>query len=64
VIERNVSQFDADVRANAGYLYTTWWGPQDGLRAGIGVATFIVQRPDIANGVYDIHWLEKFLGKP
>ena len=23
VIERNVSQFDADVRANAGYLYTT-----------------------------------------
>ena len=39
------------VQWNAGYLYTTWWGPQDGLRAGLGLATFIVQRPDIASGV-------------
>jgi len=39
------------VQYNAGYLYTTYWGPQDGLRGGIGLATFIVQRPDIASGV-------------
>jgi palmitoyl transferase len=39
------------IQWNAGYLYTTWWGPQDGLRAGIGLAAFIVQRPDIASGV-------------
>ena len=39
------------VQWNLGYSYTTWWGPQDGLRAGIGISTFIVQRPDIASGV-------------
>lgn len=39
------------VQWNAGYLYTAWWGPQDGLRGGLGIATFMVQRPDIASGV-------------
>ena len=39
------------VQWNAGYLYSTYWGRQDGLRAGLGLATFIVQRPDIASGV-------------
>ena len=39
------------VQHNLGYLYSTYWGPQDGLRAGIGIAPFIVQRPDIASGV-------------
>ena len=39
------------IQWNAGYLYTAWWGPQDGLRGGLGVATLIVQRPDIASGV-------------
>jgi palmitoyl transferase len=39
------------VQWNAGYLYTTYWGPQDGLRGGLGFAAFIVQRPDIASGV-------------
>ena len=39
------------VQWNAGYLYTAWWGSQDGLRGGLGVAAFIVQRPDIASGV-------------
>ena len=39
------------VQWNVGYMYNTWWGPQDGLRAGVGVAAFIVQRPDIANGI-------------
>ena len=24
----------------------------------------LVRQPDIANGRYDIHWLEKFLAKP
>ncbi len=33
------------------YSYPTFWGPQDGLRAGLGYAAFIVQRPDIAGGV-------------
>jgi lipid IVA palmitoyltransferase len=39
------------VQWNLGYLYTTYWGPQDGAQAGLGVAAFIVQRPDIASGV-------------
>ena len=39
------------IQWNAGYMYTAWWGPQDGLRGGLGVAAFIVQRPDIASGV-------------
>jgi len=39
------------VEWNAGYAYTTFWGPQDGLKAGLGFAAFIVQRPDIASGV-------------
>ncbi len=39
------------IQWNAGYLYSTYWGPQDGLRGGLGVATFIVQRPDIAGGI-------------
>jgi lipid IVA palmitoyltransferase len=39
------------VEWNAGYAYTAFWGSRDGLRAGLGYAAFIVQRPDIANGV-------------
>ena len=39
------------VQHNLGYLYSTYWGPRDGLRAGLGIAPFIVQRPDIASGV-------------
>ena len=39
-----------NVQWNAGYAYTTFWGPQDGLRAGLGYTALIVQRPDIANG--------------
>jgi palmitoyl transferase len=39
------------IQWNAGYYYSTYWGPQDGLRGGLGVATFFVQRPDIASGV-------------
>ena len=39
------------IQWNAGYLYTAWWGPQDGLRGGLGITTFIVQRPDIASGI-------------
>lgn len=30
------------VQWNAGYAYTTFWGPQDGLRAGLGFSTFII----------------------
>ncbi|MEO8135471.1 MAG: phospholipid:lipid A palmitoyltransferase [Betaproteobacteria bacterium] len=39
------------VQWNVGYSYTAFWGPQDGLRAGLGYGAFIVQRPDIASGV-------------
>ena len=39
------------VQWNVGYAYTAYWGPQDGLRAGLGYGAFIVQRPDIASGV-------------
>ena len=39
------------VQWNLGYLYSTYWGPQDGLQAGLGIAPFIVQRPDIASGI-------------
>ncbi|MEO7760428.1 MAG: phospholipid:lipid A palmitoyltransferase [Casimicrobiaceae bacterium] len=39
------------IQWNVGYLYSTYWGPQDGLQPGIGIASFIVQRPDIASGV-------------
>ena len=39
------------VQWNLGYLYSTYWGPQDGLQASIGIAPFIVQRPDIAGGI-------------
>ncbi|MFS8085256.1 MAG: phospholipid:lipid A palmitoyltransferase [Acidobacteriota bacterium] len=39
------------VQWNAGYLYSTYWGPQDAVRGGLGIATFVVQRPDIAGGV-------------
>lgn len=39
------------VQWNGGYAYTTYWGRQDGVRAGLGYAAFIVQRPDIAGGV-------------
>ena len=39
------------VQWNLGYLYSTYWGPQDGLQGGLGIAPFIVQRPDIASGI-------------
>jgi palmitoyl transferase len=39
------------VQYNVGYLYSTYWGAQGGLQAGLGIAPFLVQRPDIASGV-------------
>lgn len=39
------------VQWNTGYMYTTFWDPQDGLRADLGYAAFIVRGPDIASGV-------------
>jgi lipid IVA palmitoyltransferase len=39
------------IQWNLGYLYSTYWGPQDGLQGGLGIAPFIVQRPDIASGI-------------
>jgi acetyl-CoA carboxylase biotin carboxylase subunit len=36
----------------------------EGIETTIPLFVDLVQQPDIANGVYDIHWLEKFLQKP
>jgi len=36
----------------------------DGIETTIPLFVDLVGQPDIANGVYDIHWLEKFLQKP
>ena len=37
--------------------------PRGSRRLGLVFAD-LVQQPDIANGLYDIHWLEKYLQKP
>jgi len=36
----------------------------DGIQTTIPLFADLVKQPDIANGIYDIHWLEKFLQKP
>jgi acetyl-CoA carboxylase biotin carboxylase subunit len=36
----------------------------EGIETTIPLFTDLVQQPDIANGLYDIHWLEKYLQKP
>jgi acetyl-CoA carboxylase biotin carboxylase subunit len=35
----------------------------DGIETTIPLFSRLVQEPDVANGAYDIHWLEKFLQK-
>ena len=35
----------------------------DGIETTIPLFTELVRQPDIVNGMYDIHWLERFLGK-
>jgi acetyl-CoA carboxylase biotin carboxylase subunit len=35
-----------------------------GIETTIPLFSELVEQPDIANGLYDIHWLEKFLQKP
>ena len=36
----------------------------DGIETTIPLFADLVNEPDIANGLYDIHWLERFLQKP
>jgi acetyl-CoA carboxylase, biotin carboxylase subunit len=36
----------------------------DGIQTTIPLFAELVKQPDIADGMYDIHWLEKFLQKP
>ncbi|MEQ8824993.1 MAG: acetyl-CoA carboxylase biotin carboxylase subunit [Filomicrobium sp.] len=36
----------------------------DGIETTIPLFSELIRQPDIANGMYDIHWLEKFLSKP
>jgi len=36
----------------------------DGIETTIPLFTELVRHPDIANGLYDIHWLEKYLSQP
>ena len=35
----------------------------DGIETTIPLFQELVSQPDIVNGMYDIHWLEKHLGK-
>jgi acetyl-CoA carboxylase, biotin carboxylase subunit len=35
----------------------------DGIETTIPLFNDLIRQPDIANGVYDIHWLEKYLAK-
>jgi acetyl-CoA carboxylase biotin carboxylase subunit len=36
----------------------------DGVETTIPLFSDLLEQPDIANGIYDIHWLENFLQKP
>jgi len=36
----------------------------DGIETTIPLFSELIRQPDIANGMYDIHWLEKYLTKP
>jgi acetyl-CoA carboxylase, biotin carboxylase subunit len=36
----------------------------EGIETTIPLFADLVKQPDVANGLYDIHWLEKFLQKP
>ncbi len=35
---------------NLGYAWNTYWGPRDGLQAGLGYTAFLMSRTDIASG--------------
>ncbi len=35
----------------------------DGVETTIPLFNELIRQPDVVNGLYDIHWLEKFLGK-
>jgi acetyl-CoA carboxylase biotin carboxylase subunit len=35
----------------------------DGIETTIPLFNELIRQPDIANGLYDIHWLEKFLAR-
>ena len=35
----------------------------DGIETTIPLFSSLIQQPDIVDGLYDIHWLEKFLQK-
>ena len=39
------------VQFQVGYAWHRFWGPRDGLQAGLGYTAMIAQRPDIWNGV-------------
>ena len=36
----------------------------DGIETTIPLFSALIKQPDIANGLYDIHWLEKYLSNP
>jgi acetyl-CoA carboxylase biotin carboxylase subunit len=35
----------------------------DGIETTIPLFNRLIVEPDIVDGIYDIHWLEKYLGK-
>jgi palmitoyl transferase len=40
-----------NIEFQVGYAWSTYWGPRDGVQAGLGYTAMIVQRPDIFSGV-------------
>jgi len=40
-----------DVQFNLGYAWLTYWRDRDSVQPALGYTVFILQRPDIANGV-------------
>jgi palmitoyl transferase len=42
------SHYEAEY--NLGYAWSTYWGPRNGVQAGLGYTAMLIARPDIANG--------------
>jgi palmitoyl transferase len=40
-----------NVESQVGYAWHRFWGPREGVQAGLGYTAMVVQRPDIWNGV-------------
>ena len=48
---------------NPAYVHVCTNETIDGVETTIPLFHELVRHPDVVNGMYDIHWLEKYLGK-